>query len=320
LKVSVVIPVYRGEQFVAGLLAAIVGQTVTCSEIWVVETEATEEVRLLAAGFGARYVSVAATEFDHAGTRTEIAQRTSGDYLIFLTQDVLPRDEHAFARLLAPFAEDDLVAATYGRQVPDSGAHPFSVIKRNFNYPEVSITKTLADANRLGLRTVSLSNAFAAYRRTALAEVGWFGNRQLMCEDISAAARILVAGYSIRYTADAVVQHTHDLEWKAELRRYFDIGVAHKQQDWIREQFGRPTREGLRYLDLGVRQLVANGHVARLPEFIVRCLLGNLAYSLGRVHRLLPPAIRTRSSSFPLWWHGSTRTDDPGEDSRVGDE
>ena len=150
MKISVIIPVFGGERLLPGLLASIRRQTVGCEEVWVVETEPSESVRSLAEDFGARYIPVAVGEFDHAGTRTAIARQTSGDVLVFLTQDVLPSEEFAFANLVKPFEEDASIAATYGRQVPDAHAHPFSVIKRNFNYPETSRPRGSRTSNGSG--------------------------------------------------------------------------------------------------------------------------------------------------------------------------
>ena len=74
-----------------------------------------------------------------------------------------------------PCSPTDRIGAAYGRQIPDEGARPVAKVKRLFNYPDESITKNAADRARFGLRTPFLSNAFAAYRRSALEEIGGFG-------------------------------------------------------------------------------------------------------------------------------------------------
>lgn len=308
MKVSVIVPVFRGEAYVAPLLEAIRRQSQVVDEVWLVETDPTAEVERLARQFGASYRAVAEGDFDHAGTRSWVAQQTSGEVLLFLTQDVLPVDDEAFAKLLNPLIADPRVAAVYGRQVPTADAHPFAAVKRIFNYPDRSMTKDIEDVETLGLRTAFLSNAFAAYRRRALADVGWFPDRQLMCEDVTAAARLLAAGHRIHYAADAEVWHTHELGWAREMKRYFDVGAAHRQQPWIRRRFGHPNSDGLRYLRLGIRHLWSNGHWGRVPEFVLRCGFGKLAFSLGSHSRVLPRSWCTGLSSFPEWWLPSAGT------------
>lgn len=305
MRVSVVIPVYRGEVYVGPLLRAIHRQSLSADEVWLVETDPTVAVERIAHQFQARYLTVAEGDFDHAGTRTWAAQQTRGDVVVFLSQDVMPVDDDVFRKLLSSLETDPTVAAVYGRQVPASQAHPFAAVKRLFNYPDASITKGIDDVTKLGLRTAFLSNAFAAYRRRALADVGWFPSRQLMCEDVTAAARLLVAGHRIRYAADAEVWHTHELGWSREMRRYFDVGASHRQQPWIRRRFGHPNSDGLRYLRLGIRHLLDNDHGLRIPEFVIRCGCGRVAFTLGSHSRNLPRSWCARLSSFPGWWRSS---------------
>jgi rhamnosyltransferase len=301
-SVSVIIPVFRGESTLPRLLMSIRAQRPPCDEVLVVETESTPEVAELARSAGAEYISIDRCAFDHAGTRSMAARRTTTDVLVFLTQDVILRDETTLRRLVASLWNDDEVGAAYGRQVPDENADPVAAVKRLFNYPDQSHTKRKADRDRLGLRTPFLSNAFAAYRRRALEEISFFGNRELICEDVRAGAALLEAGWAIHYEADAVVHHTHHFGLGEEFGRYFDIGVAHRKQQWILDRFGGTDREGFRYLGMGVRHLRTIGRAHNVSGFVLRSALGRVAYSVGRHHRRLPRALCRRLSSFPLWW------------------
>lgn len=50
------------------------------------------------------------------------------------------------------------------------------------------------------------------------------------------AAKAILAGYQVAYAADAVVRHSHNYKPLEEFKRYFDIGVFHAQEKWIREK------------------------------------------------------------------------------------
>ncbi len=308
--VSVIVPVYRGEAFLPRLLASIRGQTLEIKELWLVITDSTPEVEELARSAGARHMGLDKATFDHAGTRTEAAIRATGDVLVFLTQDVLPADGSTLEVLVRSLLTDNRIGAAYGRQIPDEDAHPVPRVKRLFNYPDASLTKSAEDGARFGLRTPFISNAFAAYRRTALEEIGWFGRRELICEDVQAGARLLANAWSIRYEAGAVVHHTHHFSLGQEFRRYFDIGVAHHRHQWILDQFGGSDREGLRYLRVGIDHLKHHGQWIEIPEFLLRGLTGRVAYFLGRNHGRIPHSWRRSLSSFPEWWD---RIDTPSE-------
>jgi len=300
--VSIIIPVYRGEAYLPGLLAAIRRQSLESDELWLVVTDSTPEVETLARAAGALHLPIKRSDFDHAGTRSEVAARATGEVLVFLTQDVLPAHDTTVETLVDSLLADDGIGAAFGRQIPDERAHPVAKVKRLFNYPDESITKSADDRARFGLRTPFISNAFAAYRRSALEAIGGFGRRKLICEDVCAGAALLAKGWSIHYEADAVVHHTHHFSPLQEFRRYFDIGVAHHRNRWILEAFGGTDREGLRYLGVGIDYLRNNGKWFRIPGFILRSLTARVAYLLGRNHGRIPRAWCRSMSSFPDWW------------------
>lgn len=51
-----------------------------------------------------------------------------------------------------------------------------AVHARNFNYSSKSIVKSKADTEKLGIKTVFMSNSFAAYRRSVFEALGGFLN------------------------------------------------------------------------------------------------------------------------------------------------
>lgn len=301
-SVSVIIPLFRGNETLPRLLTTLRDQSLGCDEIRLVETEPTDEAAALARAHDARHTGIERTEFDHAGTRSSVARETRGEVLVFLTQDALPASRTTLETLVASLLAEPKTGAAFGRQVPDELAHPVAAIKRIFNYPDHSITKSIDDRATLGLRTPFLSNAFAAYRRSALEEIGFFGGRQLICEDVRAGALLLAAGWAIRYESGATVHHTHDFGLAQELSRYFDIGVAHRNNQWILDRFGGSDRDGMRYLRKGIDHLRRSGCSSSVPAFVVRSALARIAYSAGRRHRALPRRLCRRLSSFPLWW------------------
>ena len=301
-SVSVIVPVYRGEAYLPRLLASLRRQSLGCDELWLVVTDSNSRIENLARSSGALHLPVERARFDHAGTRSEAAARSTGDVLVFLTQDVLPAQDTTLETLVGSLLADNGIGAAYGRQIPDEGARPAAKVKRLFNYPDESITKYAADRARFGLRTPFLSNAFAAYRRSALEEIGGFGHRELICEDVCAGAALLAAGWAIRYEAEAVVHHTHHFNLAEEFRRYFDIGVAHDRHRWILDRFGGSDREGMRYLGVGIRYLTTSGRFFKIPDFILRGLTGRVAYLLGRHHGRIPRSWCRSMSSFPDWW------------------
>lgn len=302
MKTSVIIPIFHGERYLANLLQAIDRQDLDDLEVLVVETAPGEICRKIAENYGARWKAVDANEFDHAGTRTMAAKEALGEVLVFLSQDVLPTAPETLRILVNGLLESPDHGAAYGRQVAPEASQPFGEIKRSFIYREAPRVRTPADRKRIGFHAAFLSNAFAAYRRDALETIGWFGERALMCEDVGAGARLLLADRAIAYIPEAVVQHDHPVSIGTEAHRYFDIGASHQHQREIQKRFGPPKPEGLRFFAFGARHLIHRRKIHLLPVFSARCLVKLIAYRLGKVNNLLPNALNARLSGFPAWW------------------
>lgn len=306
MRVAVLMPVLRPGRELGDLMRALRSQTRPPDDIWVAETGPSRETADLVASLGGRYVEVPADGFDHAGTRTRLARNASADRVVLMSQDVILEQRDALERLLSPLERG--VAAAYGRHLAGAESDAFTSFKRSFLYPGVSREWGLADRNREGFNALSFSNAFSAYRTDALAEVGWFGERRLMCEDISTAASLLLRGHRLAYAADAAVIHPQDHSLDAELRRYFDIGAVHCMDPRIGTEFGTPGRKGLRFTRAGAAHLWQSSP-GRLPEFAMWCALKWVAYNLGRRCDRLPRRVCARLSGLPGWW---LRDETPG--------
>ncbi len=301
--ISVIIPTRNAEPFLPALLERLRGQEgVGEMEILVVDSASDDNTCAIAADFGARVHGIALADFDHGATRTMAVQMSRGGIVVFLTQDALPVDEQGLARLVRPLREEERVAAACGRQVPWPGASFFGAHLRQFNYGERSVIRSWQDRDRLGLKTVFISNSFAAYRRDALAEVGFFGQHHLFGEDACAVGRLLGKGYRVAYVAEAQVFHSHDYSVLQEFRRYFDVGAFHRQQQWLLQEFGTVRGEGGRYVRSQLRAIREQGRWDLLPSCLLRNLAKFAGYKLGLHHQWLPSGLLPRLSMNPGWW------------------
>lgn len=283
-------------------LQAFAQQQPAAGPLIVLDSESGDGTDRLAASAGHQVVRIRRAEFSHGGTRQWGIDHFSGDaaFVVFLTQDAVLAQPDAIARLLAAFS-DPQVAAIYGRQLPHPGADPLSAHARMFNYPATSRTVTLADRAALGIRTCFLSNTFAAYRLSAMRQVGGFARDLILAEDMQLAARLLLAGHAIRYQADACVYHSHAYSLLQEFRRSFDTGVFHAQQRQLLAPFGKASREGLKFVLSEARHLL-RAAPWRLPEAALRSLLKLLGYRAGRHHEELPAMMRRACSMHKGYW------------------
>ena len=69
------------------------------------------------------------------------------------------------------------------------------------------------------------SNVCSAVRTNAFWEVGGFPQRVVMNEDMVLCARLMRAGYRVKYTAESRVFHFHHYTLPQQFKRNFDIGA-----------------------------------------------------------------------------------------------
>ncbi|CUH94468.1 O antigen biosynthesis rhamnosyltransferase RfbN [Propionispora sp. 2/2-37] len=288
-------------------------------DILVLDSESDDNTVFDSREAGLRIVEIKRPDFNHGATRQYgVTLCPNAEIIIFLTQDAILADQASLEELIRAF-DDPQVGAAFGRQLPHRGAGPLGAHARFFNYPDKSSVKSREDAKQLGIKAAFISNSFAAYRRTALLKVGGFPSNTILSEDTYVAAKMLLAGWKIAYCADARVYHSHDYTYLQEFKRYFDIGVFHAKEAWIREQFGQAEGEGARFVLSELKYLFHTGNWYLLPSAFIRTALKYLGYRLGMQEQTLPVFLKLRLSMHRRYWQqnscilkGENRLKTPG--------
>ena len=78
--------------------------------------------------------------------------------------------------------------------------------------------------------------------------------------------------YKIAYIADAMVKHSHNYSLIEEFKRYFDIGVFHADQQWIRNNFGGAGGEGKTFLISELLYLIKSNLCIYLGLLMLKCI------------------------------------------------
>jgi GT2 family glycosyltransferase len=286
---TVIIPTYNASRYLDAQLKALRAQTVKDLDILIIDSSSSDQTVSIAKKHGAETLVIPKQEFDHGGTRTLAGKsRAAADILVYLTQDALPLDDRAIEFLIQPL-HHPTCGATFGRQVPYHDATPFGRHLRFFSYPPKSYIRIYEDRTSLGIRAAFCSNSFAAYRRDALDEVGWFAQNLLVAEDMHVCARMLRKGFTLRYVAEAMVYHSHNYTVCQEFQRYFDLGVFFGKERWILDEFGKPEGEGMKFLRSEWSFLLSQGLFYLLPVSGFRAAAKLLGYRIGLYHEFLPP-------------------------------
>ena len=300
-EVGVIIPTCNAGPRWAELQRMLDVQGVGKHQVLIVDSSSTDNTPRLARAAGYTFLSISRSSFNHGGTRQlASAYFPQSEILLYLTQDAVPAQHNSFEELLRAF-DDAKVGAAYGRQLPRTEADPIEVHARLFNYPPRSETRTFESRLQIGIKAAFLSNSFAAYRRSALAEVGGFPSDVILAEDSIVAARLLKAGWKVSYQAAATVMHSHTLTLGQEFRRYFDTGAHHARENWLLDEFGKAGSEGRRFL-FSELQFLRTTAVAWVPKAMLRTFSKYLAYQLGQHEQQLPLRLKRRLSTRPDFW------------------
>jgi rhamnosyltransferase len=301
LRVALVIPTCNAARHWPALARSIGAQRFAPQRTLVVDSSSTDGTATLAREAGFELLIIDRHDFNHGATRQlGAACVPEAEILIYLTQDAFPSGPEAFANLLAVF-EDPQVGAAYGRQLPRPDAGPIEAHARLFNYPPVTRICSDEDRKALGFKAAFASNSFAAYRRTALDQVGGFPAGTVLAEDSMVFARMLLAGWKTAYVADACVIHSHNYSVREEFSRYFDIGAFHARECWIEREFRGPYGEGRRFVISEMRYL-APRHLHLIPLCLLRTAAKYLGYRLGRREAALPVPFKRAVSMHPNFW------------------
>lgn len=301
-QTALIIPTRNASDYLLKLLPALARQTLKPDEFLVIDSHSTDDTVQLCKDAGATVRVIQVDEFNHGGTRRWASELVTADILIYLTQDAIPATADSLKTLRDAVLASPQVGSAYGRQIPHLNAGLLGAHARNFNYPVTSKNKCLSDIPQLGIKTCFSSDSFSAYRKSTLDEVGGFPRNVIGSEDAYVASRMLLAGWTIRYEADAVVYHSHDYSLFAEFKRYFDIGVFYGREKWISQYFGSARGEGFRFIASELKMLLNNKAYQGILEMPIRTALKVLGYRLGKAERYLPLWLKRHISSFSGYW------------------
>jgi rhamnosyltransferase len=212
-QVSIVLPTLNGEEELRQLLPALAVQELPGGwEICAVDSSSTDRSAELLRAAGARVEVIPRAEFRHGATRNRCAAAARGEFLVFLSQDVLPANEVFLAALIGAF-RDPRVAGACARVLPHPASDPLTA-RTVLDLPEAGDRPAVRDLDGAGgvwrlaaaerARRLRFNNVASAIRASVFRAIPFppvsFG------EDFAWAARALTAGWRIAYGLGAAFE------------------------------------------------------------------------------------------------------------------
>ena len=236
-KASVVIPVKNGGALLRQVLQAVCRQqTPWPYEVLVIDSGSRDGSQAVVRDLGIRLHEIPPAEFGHGKTRNLGASLTTGDFIVFITQDALPADEHWLNHLVSAAELSPNTAGAFGRHLayPEHGPVIARELQTHFaGFGAQAHTVQKDDSERYRqeqgyrqfLHFFSSNNACirrSVWQRIPLPEVDF-------AEDQLWAKAIIEAGFAKAYAPDACVFHSHKFGVLETYRRAYDESSALRQ-------------------------------------------------------------------------------------------
>lgn len=235
-KISVVIPTKNAGGEFKNTLEKIRNQTgIADSEIIIVDSGSQDDTLLMARRYGATVLSIKPEEFNHGTARNLGAEKATGDYLFFLSQDVIPITDRCFHNVVSVMETDSGIAAATVKQIPRSDGDLFTCWQLWYYYTKLlelsddrivcASPHTLSQLSPLDKRKVSqVDNICSCIRKDIFDR---FKFRPLSyAEDLDLGLRLISGGYKIAFLSSVGAIHSHNRNAAYYFRRSF-VDVAH---------------------------------------------------------------------------------------------
>lgn len=223
---SIIIRAYNEEQHLGKLLEGLRQQSLSNSEVILVDSGSTDQTPQIGRRFGAKVLQISPQDFTFGRSLNLGISHAQAELVVIASAHVYPVYPDWLERLLSPF-QDPQTALAYGKQ---RGAASSKYAERQIFqqwYPDQSNPRQMHPF---------CNNANAAIRRS-LWEQHPYDETLSGLEDLAWAKWALETGYYLAYVAEAEVIHVHQETPRAVYNRYRREAMAFKRI-FPQEQFG----------------------------------------------------------------------------------
>lgn len=302
MKISIVCPLYNASKYIEELNSNILNQDrdgIDELEVVYILTKSKDNSNELLEKNKLNYIEIDSKDFSHSLTRENSGKKLKCDILVFISQDIIMKDNKWLINLVNPIMSGE-VQATFSKQI--CKIENIEKYTREKNYPEESRIVSKEDIDKMGLLTFFYSDASSAVKKSVYDELKAYDNKDLIInEDMYFAHKLILAGYKIKYCSDSQIYHSHDFKLKELYKRYFDTGVFFKDNRKFKEYNSNESGLALaKYVFKRARE-EKNTKVLFdiLPNFGARFI----GKTLGEHYNKLPKTFVINSSSAPYYWN-----------------
>ncbi|RJR28270.1 glycosyltransferase family 2 protein [candidate division WWE3 bacterium] len=265
-------------------------------EVIIIDSTSDDNSLEYAKEYPIRLVKIPRIEFGHGRTRNLGAKLARGNYVVYLTQDAIPKHRYWLQNLIRGL-KDSCVAGVFGRQIPKEGSNQIINYGYNQDYPNI---RRIIDITNYYKYSVVYSDVNSAVRKDMILN-NPYPEDVIVSEDLGWALSMLDREYSILYEPEAAVIHSHSFNLCRIARVGFDQGVSFSQiyrmnipNNSNRKDINRIAKKYLFFM----QKLKVKFLFVLLIVDTIKCV----SISLGKRYRQLPlPVCKFLSNQKSYW-------------------
>lgn len=218
IDISIVIPVKNGQRYLDSVLKMVFSQEINAEfEVVIIDSGSTDKTLDIMKQYPIKLYQIEEKEFNHGLTRNLGISKAQGKYIILLTQDAIPYNNHWMEKLVNNLKRDQSVAGVYSQQIPHKDSHPLTQIRTNRFFTSAKLRREsqidkIEDYNKLSsqqkYRFCNFDDVSSCIRKDVWQKISFPDTD--FAEDLEWAKQVLEAGYKIVYEPESIVYHSHD--------------------------------------------------------------------------------------------------------------
>lgn len=287
MDVSIVIRTKNEEESIDATLRKIKEQEFSGTyEIIVVDSGSTDATLDIVRNYDVRLLKIPQKDFSYGRALNMGAGAASGQFIVNLSAHALPANNRWLTNLLAGLYQRG-VAATYGRQSSRGHLNPFEARLNEHFFGSKTLRFNL-QSGRI-LKANHFTNSNASFKKDVWYKFK-FDERVPWGEDVVWQKEVIRAGFSIIYSPDAAVYHTHKINLPSVYSNSKNCAYNLLFADKKKQSVPLIVADIALFLSLTPRSILENlayvlrgsyyRHAAAVPFWVFSELLGSL---VGRI-------------------------------------